>query len=49
MSKSSGTSLETPLITPRGALMTKIRLKNTVKPVWNDHLYDKIYYLWLIQ
>ena len=21
----------------------------TVKPVCNDHLYDKIYYLWLIQ
>ena len=22
---------------------------NTVKPVCNDHLYNKIYYLWLIQ
>ena len=22
---------------------------NTVKPGWNDHLYDKIQYLWLIQ
>ena len=22
---------------------------NTVKPVYNDHLYDKIYYLWFIQ
>ena len=22
---------------------------NTVKPVCNDHLYDKIYYLWFIQ
>ena len=21
----------------------------TVKPVYNDHLYDKIYYLWFIQ
>ena len=21
---------------------------NTVKPVCNDHLYDKIYYLWFI-
>ena len=21
----------------------------TVKPVYNDHLYYKIYYLWLIQ
>ena len=21
---------------------------NTVKPVCNDHLYNKIYYLWLI-
>ena len=21
----------------------------TVKPVCNDHLYDKIYYLWFIQ
>ena len=21
----------------------------TVKPVFNDHLYDKIYYLWFIQ
>ena len=23
--------------------------QTTVKPVSNDHLYDKIYYLWLIQ
>ena len=22
---------------------------NTVKPVYNDHLYNKIYYLWFIQ
>ena len=22
---------------------------NTVKPVCNDHLYNKIYYLWFIQ
>ena len=22
---------------------------NTVKPVSNDHIYDKIYYLWFIQ
>ena len=22
---------------------------DTVKPVYNDHLYDKIYYLWFIQ
>ena len=22
---------------------------NTVKPVCNDHLFDKIYYLWFIQ
>ena len=22
---------------------------NTVKPVYNDHLYSKIYYLWFIQ
>ena len=22
---------------------------STVKPVCNDHLYDKIYYLWFIQ
>ena len=22
---------------------------NTVKPVYNDHLYDKIYYMWFIQ
>ena len=21
----------------------------TVKPVWNDHLYNEIYYLWFIQ
>ena len=21
----------------------------TVKPVYNDHLYDKMYYLWFIQ
>ena len=24
-------------------------MKTTVKPVCNDHLYDKIYYLWFIQ
>ena len=24
-------------------------LFQTVKPVCNDHLYDKIYYLWFIQ
>ena len=24
-------------------------LFSTVKPVCNDHLYDKIYYLWFIQ
>ena len=23
--------------------------ENTVKPVWSDHLYNKIEYLWLIQ
>ena len=23
--------------------------QNTVKPVCNDHLYNKIYYLWFIQ
>ena len=22
---------------------------NTVKPVYNDHHYDKIYYMWFIQ
>ena len=24
-------------------------MESTVKPVYNDHLYDKIYYLWFIQ
>ena len=24
-------------------------LSNTVKPVCNDHLYNKMYYLWFIQ
>ena len=32
---------------PRDIVMLKER--NTVKPVYNDHLYDKIYYLWFIQ
>ena len=27
----------------------KTILHNTVKPVCNDHLYNKIYYLWFIQ
>ena len=27
----------------------EIELSNTVKPVCNDHLYYKIYYLWSIQ
>ena len=26
-----------------------ILVKTTVKPLCNDHLYNKIYYLWLIQ
>ena len=26
-----------------------VLLPNTVKPVCNDHLYNKIYYLWSIQ
>ena len=24
-------------------------MKNTVKPVYNDHLYNETYYLWFIQ
>ena len=24
-------------------------IHNTVQPLCNDHLYDEIYYLWLIQ
>ena len=27
----------------------KMPLQSTVKPVGNDHLYNKIYYLWFIQ
>ena len=27
----------------------KLFLTTTVKPVCNDHLYNKIYYLWFIQ
>ena len=27
----------------------RLRKTNTVKPICNDHLYDKIYYLWFIQ
>ena len=26
-----------------------VRMATTVKPVCNDHLYDKIHYLWLIK
>ena len=28
---------------------THLCIPNTVKPVCNDHLYNKIYYLWFIQ
>ena len=28
---------------------SSLRLATTVKPVCNDHLYDKIYYPWFIQ
>ena len=30
-------------------LNLKIYFFYTVKPVWNDHLYNKVCYLWLIQ
>ena len=29
--------------------MSQMSGPSTVKPVRNDHLYDKIYYLWFIQ
>ena len=29
--------------------LSPIRVYDTVKPVCNDHLYNKIYYLWFIQ
>ena len=32
----------------RGQVCDYIHL-STVEPVCNDHLYDKIYYLWFIQ
>ena len=33
-----------------GGFSVKIAIyQYTVKPVYNDHLYYKIYYLWLIQ
>ena len=37
--------------TPHGCRSTYISVMiiNTVKPVCNDHLYNKIYYLWFIQ
>ena len=31
------------------AIKSILRMLYTVKPVCNDHLYDKIYYLWFIQ
>ena len=30
-------------------MLVYINNKNTVKPVCNDHLSNKIYYLWFIQ
>ena len=27
----------------------QLEISYTVKPVYNDHLYSKIYYLWFIQ
>ena len=29
--------------------MQENKFENTVKPVYNDHLYNKIYPLWFIQ
>ena len=29
--------------------VNKILVSHTVKPICNDHLYNKIYYLWFIQ
>ena len=42
------------MLLQRNSLGTSIEpdvshVDNTVKPVRNDHLYNKIYYLWLIQ
>ena len=30
-------------------LVLKLEYSDTVKPVCNDHLYYKMYYLWLFQ
>ena len=34
---------------PQSDPIYSIMRAGTVKPVCNDHLYNKIYYLWLIQ
>ena len=31
-----------------GEIGLRVASHDTVKPVYNDHLYDKIYYLWFI-
>ena len=32
-----------------GMYINQVSHDNTVNPVCNDHLYNKIYYLWFIQ
>ena len=34
---------------PVGSEVAREKVGNTVKPVCNDHLYNKIYFLWFIQ
>ena len=37
------------MATATGIFIGIERDENTVKPVYNDHLWNKIYYLWFIQ
>ena len=35
--------------TTQGTTASTTMIFTTVKPVYNDHLYNEIYYLWFIQ
>ena len=43
------TYVRTSSVTPDLVIASKAISFNTVKPVCNDHLYNKIYFLWFIQ
>ena len=37
------------ILIPHGVSLSHILVSFTMKPVYNDHLYNELYYLWFIQ